>query len=90
MKTITSVLALLASLQLAPALAETSQQDEVVTATASGPNESNACSTSMGKAYSLCMARGFFNVTGVKCSCTQRGATSALTWECTGIATCKK
>jgi integrase len=28
----------------------------------------------MGKAYSLCTARGFFNITGVTCDCNQRNA----------------
>jgi hypothetical protein len=43
----------------------------------------------MDKAYGLCMARGFFNITGVNCDCNQRNAPGAQ-WECVGTATCKK
>jgi hypothetical protein len=90
MKIILSVLALLASSPFAQALAETSQQDQVVTATASAPSESSACSASQGNAYNRCMARGFFNITGVSCTCTQKGSAGAPLWECVGTATCKK
>ena len=72
------------------AIAETSQsQDQVVTATASGSNESSACSASEGKAYNICMVRGFFNITGVSCTCSQGGSAGAPIWECVGTATCK-
>jgi hypothetical protein len=36
------------------------------------------------------MARGFFNITGVSCTCTQKGSAGAPLWECVGTATCKK
>jgi hypothetical protein len=90
MKIIVSVLAVLTSSPAAEALAETSQQDQVVTAMASAPSESSACSASQGKAYNLCMVRGFFNITGVSCTCVQRGTAGAPIWECEGTATCKK
>jgi hypothetical protein len=90
MKIIVSVLAVLTSSLAAEALAETSQQDQVLTATATAPSESSACSASQGKAYNLCMVRGFFNITGVTCSCNQTGSTGAPLWECVGTATCKK
>jgi hypothetical protein len=83
----TCVLALLMS--LAPAMAQTAQQDQTMTATASAPSKSDACTASTGKAYALCMARGFFNISGVTCDCNQRNAPGAQ-WECVGTATCKK
>jgi hypothetical protein len=83
----TCVLALLMS--LAPAMAQTAQQDQTMTATASAPSKSDACTASTGKAYALCMARGFFNITGVNCDCNQRSAPGAP-WECVATATCKK
>jgi hypothetical protein len=90
MKIIVSVLALLISSPFEEAIAETSQQDQVVTATATASSESSACSASQGNAYNRCMVRGFFNITGVTCSCTQTGPTAAPTWECVATATCKK
>ena len=79
--------ALLLSSQLATA--QTAQQDQSATATASAPSKSDACTASMDKAYALCMARGLFNITGVTCDCNQRSATGAP-WECAATATCKK
>jgi hypothetical protein len=64
------------------ATAQTAQQDQSMTAT-------DACTASMGKAYSLCTAKGFFNITGVTCDCNQRSAPGA-SWECVATATCKK
>ena len=71
------------------ATAQTAQQDQSMTATASAPSKSDACTASTGKAYALCMARGFFNITGVNCDCNQRSAAGAP-WECVATATCKK
>jgi hypothetical protein len=65
------------------------QQDQTMTATASAPTKSDACTAFMDKAYGLCMARGFFNITGVNCDCNQRNVPGAP-WECVGNATCKK
>jgi hypothetical protein len=90
MKIVVSVLTILASSSLVEAIAETSPQDQVVTATSSASSESSACSASQGKAYNLCMVRGFFNITGVTCTCTQTASTGAALWECVGTATCKK
>jgi hypothetical protein len=59
MKIVVSVLTILASSSLVEAIAETSPQDQVVTATSSASSESSACSASQGKAYNLCMVRGF-------------------------------
>jgi hypothetical protein len=85
-----SVLVLIASSSLAEAIAETSPQDQVFTATASASSESSACSASQGRAYNLCMVRGFFNIKGVTCTCTQTSSSGAPMWECVGTATCKK
>ena len=85
----TCVLALLAGSQFTSASAQTAQQDQKMTATASAPITSDACTASMGKAYALCMARGFFNITGVTCDCNQRN-TPGAPWECVATATCKK
>jgi hypothetical protein len=85
-----AALVLLITSQFEPAIAETSQQDQVFTATASASSESSACSASEGRAYNLCMVRGFFNITGVSCTCTQKGTAGAPMWECEGTATCKK
>jgi hypothetical protein len=57
-----------------------------LTATASAPTKSDACSASMDEAYGLCMA---FNTTSVNCDCSQRNVPGAP-WECVGTATCKK
>jgi hypothetical protein len=90
MKIIVSVLALLTSSPFGVAIAETSQPDQVITAIATGSSEASACSASQGNAYNLCMVRGFFNITGVTCTCTQKGSAVAPFWECVGTATCKK
>jgi hypothetical protein len=90
MKAILSVLAVLASSMFAHAIAETSEPDQIITATATASSESSACSAARGKAYNLCMVRNFFNIIGVTCSCTQTGSATAPTWECVGTATCKK
>jgi hypothetical protein len=85
------VLAAIGACVLLPliATAQTAQQDQSMTATASASSKSDACTASMGKAYSLCTARGFFNITGVTCDCNQRSAPGAP-WECVATATCKK
>jgi hypothetical protein len=83
----TGALVLLVSLQSAHA--QTAQQDQTMTATASAPAKSDACTASTGRAYALCMARGFFNITGVTCDCSQRSAPGAP-WECVATATCRK
>ena len=85
----TCVLALVVSSEFTPTTAQTAQQDQSMTATASAPSKSDACTASMGKAYSLCTARGFFNITGVNCDCNQRNA-PAGPWECVATATCRK
>jgi hypothetical protein len=71
-----------------PAIAETSQQDQLITTTATASTEFSVCSAAEGKAYNLCIVRGFFNITGVRCTCSQ-GAVAPI-WECVGTATCKK
>jgi hypothetical protein len=83
----TSALVLLVSLQFATA--QTAQQDQTTTASASAPNKSDACTASMGKAYGLCTARGLFNIKGVTCDRNQRN-TPGAPWECVATATCKK
>ena len=83
------VLVLLVSSQFTPTSAQSAQQDQTMTATASAPTKSDACTASMDKAYGLWMARGFFNITGVNCDCNQRNVPGAQ-WECVGTATCKK
>jgi hypothetical protein len=73
----------------APAAAQTTQQEQAMTATASAPSRSDACTSSTDKAYSLCMAKGFFNIKSVSCDCNQPNVPGAR-WECVGTATCKK
>jgi hypothetical protein len=85
----TCVLAPLMSSQFTPAIGESAQQDQTMTATASAPSKSDACTASMDKAYAVCIAKGFFNITRVNCDCNQRNAPGAP-WECMGTATCKK
>jgi hypothetical protein len=82
-------LALPAGSQFTPTTTQTAQQDQTMTATASAPTKSDACTASMDKAYGLCMTRGFFNITSVYCDCNQRNVPGAQ-WECVGTATCKK
>jgi hypothetical protein len=67
----------------------TAQQDQSMTATASAPSKSDACTSSMDKVYALCMARGLFNITSVTCDCNQRNAPGGP-WECVATATCTK
>jgi hypothetical protein len=85
----TCVLALLAGSQFTPAPAQPAQQDQTMTATASAPAKSDACTASMDKAYALCMASGFFNIMNVSCDCNQQNVPRAP-WECVGTARCKK
>jgi hypothetical protein len=85
----TCVLAPLMSSQFTPMIAESAQQDQTMTAIASAPSKSDACTTSMDKAYAICMAKGFYNITSVNCDCNQRNVAGAP-WECEGTATCKK
>jgi hypothetical protein len=79
------------ALLMSPALAmaQAAQQVQSITATASAPSKSDACTASTGKAYALCTARGFFNITGVTCDCNQRN-TPGAPWECVATSTCKK
>jgi hypothetical protein len=85
-----AALVLVVTSPFADAIAETSQSDQVITATATASSESSACSAARGKAYNLCMVRNFFNIIGVTCTCTQTGSAAAPMWECEGTATCKK
>jgi hypothetical protein len=69
------MLGLLVISQFAPATAQTlrqlSQQDHVEAATASSSTRTDACSFAVDKAFNLCILRGFANVSGVNCECTQ-------------------
>jgi hypothetical protein len=80
----TCALVLLVSLQFATA--QTAQQDQTMTGNGFGTCQGTA---STGGAYALCMARGFFNITGVSCDCNQ-GSAPGAPWECVATATCKK
>jgi hypothetical protein len=84
----TSVLVLVSS-QFSQTAAQTAQQDQTMTATASAPAKSDACTASMDKAYALCMPSGFFNIMNVSCDCNQQNVPRAP-WECVGTARCKK
>jgi hypothetical protein len=85
----TSVLALLVSSHFSQTASQTAQKDQTMTATASAPAKSDACTASMDKAYALCMASGFFNILNVSCDCNQQNVPRAP-WECVGTARCKK
>jgi hypothetical protein len=50
------------------------QEDHVVTAQTSSSNRADACTSSTGKVYNLCIIQGWFNVTRVICECTQSEA----------------
>jgi hypothetical protein len=61
---------LLATSQPSPAIAERqeaairlAQQEQVMTATVSSATRADACTSSIDKAYNLCMIQGFFNIT---------------------------
>jgi len=84
----TAAVALLGSVPFA--IAQPRQQDQVITENASAPARSDACSSSIDKAFGRCMAQGLTNIKTVTCDCTQRGPSEAPTWECTGIASCTK
>ena len=66
------------------------QQDHVVTAQTSSSSRADACSSSTGKVFNLCIIQGWFNVVRVNCECTQsEGPTRSPMWECIATATCK-
>src|SRR5262245_11903418 len=65
------------------------QQDHVVTAQTSSSSRADACSSSTGKAFNLCIIQGWFNVVRVNCECTQSEAPRSPMWECIATATCK-
>ena len=86
---------LLTTSQVAPAWAEEAtrkfaQYDNVITAKGSSSTKADACSSSVDKAYNLCLIQGLFNVTHVTCDCTQNDVRGAPAWECTGTAACQK
>ena len=87
-RTIGVATCLVVSLQFTPTTAQTVLHDQM-RATASAATESDACTAASGKAYGLCMARSFFNITSVSCECNQRNVVG-MPWECEGTATCKK
>jgi hypothetical protein len=88
------MLVLLATSQFTPAIAQTvrqlAQQDHVETATASSSTRTDACSSAVDKAFNLCILRGFANISGVNCECTQGDVPGAPIWECVGTAMCKR
>src|SRR5262245_36012645 len=88
------LLVLLVTSQSTPAIAQTvrqlAQQDHVETATSSSSSRTEACSSAVDKAFNLCILRGFANVSGVNCECTQADVPAAPAWECVGTATCKR
>jgi hypothetical protein len=76
--------------QFVPAMAETAQQDQVLTATATAASRSAACTSAIGRASNLCMLRSLFNIGRINCDCTQADVPGAPEWECVATATCKK
>ena len=88
------MLVLLVTSQFTPAIAQTvrelAQQDHVETATSSSTTRTDACSSAVGKAFNLCILRGFANVSSVNCECTQGDVPGSPVWECVGTATCKR
>jgi hypothetical protein len=95
LRTASCLFVLLMTSQVAPAVAaETTRQfaqyDNVITARGLSSTKADACSSSVDKAYNLCLIQGFFNVTRVTCDCTQNEVPGAPTWECTGTAACQK
>ena len=66
------------------------QEDHVVTAQTSSSSRADACTSSVGKAYNLCIIQSWVNVTRINCECTQSEAHGLPTWECVATATCKK
>ena len=91
----TCLLVLLMTSQIAPAVAgETArkfaQYDNAITARVSAATKADACSSSVDKAYNLCMIQGFFNISRVTCDCTQSEVPGPPAWECTGVAACQK
>jgi hypothetical protein len=93
----TGMFVLMATSQPSPAIAERqetairlAEQQQVVTATVSSTTRADACTSSIDKAYNLCMIQGFFNIKRVFCDCTQSGVRGAPAWECVGTAECQK
>ena len=52
-----------------------------MTATVSSNTRAEACTSSIDKAFNLCMVQGFFNIKRVYCDCTQSGVRGAPAWE---------
>jgi hypothetical protein len=93
--TASCIFVLLMTSQFAPAVAEETtrkfaQYDNAITAKVSSTTKADACSSSVDKAYNLCMIQGLFNITRVTCDCTQSEVPGAPAWECTGTAACQK
>jgi hypothetical protein len=93
----TCMFVLLATSQPSAAIAERqeaairlAQQEQVMTATVSSATRADACTSSIDKAFNLCMIQGFFNIKRVYCDCTQSGVRGAPAWECKGTAECQK
>jgi hypothetical protein len=94
--TASCMFALLMTSQFAPAIAQETkrkfaqQYDNAITARVSSPTKADACSSSVDKAYNLCMLQGLYNITRVTCECTQGEVPGLSTWDCTGVAVCQK
>jgi hypothetical protein len=91
----TCMLVLLMTSQLAPAIAQEqarqfAQHDNVITARVTAATKADACSSSVDKAYNLCLIHGLFNISRVTCDCTQSEVPGAPQWECAGTAACQK
>jgi hypothetical protein len=87
---ITLTLALLLSSGFVCAMAQESQQGEILTATATSNTRDDAFGSAMNKAWYLCMLRGLNNITRLHCDCTQNDSRPGGGWECVGTAACKK
>jgi hypothetical protein len=66
------------------------QQGDVMTASASGTTQADACTSAINVARNYCIQRGFFNILKVDCKCGQTSQPGPLAWDCVGTASCQK
>ena len=63
---------------------------DTMTGKASSNVRGDAYDSAINKAWNLCMIRGLYKITRIRCDCTQNDTPAAFAWECVGTAECQK
>jgi hypothetical protein len=92
---VTCMFALLMTSEFASAIAQETtrnltRQADIMTAKASSNMQGDAYDSAINKAWNLCMLRGLYNITRIRCDCAQNDTSGAFAWECVGTAECQK